>query len=76
MRKVKIMSTADKIIDENIDAFQELAGMKIIYSDEIISDFEEIRTSYDSLKDVKKLKKELNKLLHKYHNNYGLLNYY
>ena len=65
MRKVKIMSTADKIIDDNIDAFQELAGMKIIYADEIISDFEEIRDSYDSLKDVKKLKKELNKLLHK-----------
>ena len=76
MRKVKIVSTADKIIDENIDAFQELAGMKIINADEMISDFDEIRNDYNVSKDLKNLEKKLKKLLRKYHNNYGLLNYY
>lgn len=50
--------------------------MKIIYADKMISDFEEIRNSYESSKDMKKLKKSLNKLIRKYRNNYGLLNYY
>ena len=62
MRKVKIMSTADKIIDDNIDAFQELAGMKIINADEMISDFDEIRKDYNVSKHLKNLEKKLKKL--------------
>ena len=50
--------------------------MRIIYADKMISDFEEIRNSYETSKDVKELKKSLNKLRNKYLNNYGLLNYY
>ena len=50
--------------------------MKIIYADKMLSDFEKIQNVYNVSKDLKKLEKELKKLLHKYHNNYGLLNYY
>ncbi len=50
--------------------------MKIIYADKMISDFEKIRNDYNASNDLNKLEKSLKKLLHKYWNNYGLLNYY
>ena len=42
----------------------------------MISDFEKIRNDYNASNDLNKLEKSLKKLLHKYRNNYGLLNYY
>lgn len=50
--------------------------MKIIYADKMIADFDGIRNNYNVSKDLKQLEKKLKKLLNKYRNNYGLLNYY
>ena len=50
--------------------------MRIKYADKMLSEFEKIQSVYNVSKDFKKLEKELKNLLHKYHNNYGLINYY
>ncbi len=50
--------------------------MKIVYADKMLSDFEKIRNDYNASNDLNKLEKSLKKLLYKYRNNYGLLNYY